>query len=78
MDINKEAEEYTKDLIESKSAQSYESTWVSSIFIAGYNSKATQAKILQAQLDCLNKAKDLDILTVYNQIKENLKQLENE
>jgi CRISPR/Cas system type I-B associated protein Csh2 (Cas7 group RAMP superfamily) len=55
IDVNKEAEEYAKDLIESKSAQPHESTWVSSIFISGHNSKATQAKVIQGQIDVLLK-----------------------
>jgi len=54
IDVNKEAEEYAKDLIESKSVQPHESTWVSSIFISGHNSKATQAKVIQGQIDLLN------------------------
>jgi hypothetical protein len=47
-------------------------------FIAGANSKWVQAEKIKAQMESLNKAKDLDILTVYNQLKEQLRQLECE
>jgi hypothetical protein len=43
-----------------------------------YESKSFQAKILQVQIECLNRAKDLDILTVHRQLQQQLKELENE
>jgi hypothetical protein len=92
IDVNKEAEEYAKDLIESKSAQPHESTWVSSIFISGHNSKSTQAKVLQAQIDennsileliklrseCLNERLTFVIKNRINNLEQQLKELENE
>lgn len=47
-------------------------------FIAGANSKWVQAEKIKAQMECLNRAKDLDIQTVYLELKKQLKQLEDE
>lgn len=46
-------------------------------FIAGANSKWVQAEKIKAQMECLNRAKDLDIITVYFELKQQLKELEN-
>jgi hypothetical protein len=51
IEINKEAEEYAYQL------GVYDSKLVRP-FIAGHNSKATQAKILQAQIDILYEFRD--------------------
>jgi hypothetical protein len=81
IDINKEAEEYSSydnpNIPLRFGNHDYNETHKET-FIAGHNSKATQAKILQAQLSCLNRAKDLDILTVYKEIQQQLKELEDE
>jgi hypothetical protein len=47
IDINKEAEEYSKSSLLNRKAAKH--------FIAGHNSKATQAKVLQAQINILLK-----------------------
>jgi hypothetical protein len=90
IDINKEAQEYAKDLIKLKSAQPHELTWVSSIFIKGHNSKATQAKVLQAQIDLLsiiysdNKTSDFssstfqDVVYELEKLQQQLKELQDE
>ena len=80
IDINKEAEEYadySNDYVPLSFGNKFNEN-TKRTFIAGHNSKATQVKILQAQLSCLNRAKDLDILTVYKEIQQQLKQLEDE
>jgi hypothetical protein len=58
IDINKEAEEYSSynnpNIPLKFGTHDYNETHKET-FIAGYNSKATQAKILQAQIDVLEK-----------------------
>jgi len=49
IDINKEAEEYRLLWVLKKELVS-----INDIFIAGHNSKATKAKIIQAQIDVYN------------------------
>ena len=88
IDINKEAEEY----LDRTYSLSYErTTWQKlhiKSFIAGHNSKATQADVIQAQIDVLE---DLDfnprenvvdfILNIKYKVRElqqQLKQLEDE
>lgn len=79
IDINKEAEEYSKSSLLNKKATKH--------FIAGHNSKATQAKVIQRQIDVLTDIKiavsDKNPFTLYNiankiqELKQQLKQLEN-
>jgi hypothetical protein len=95
IDINKEAEEYVKewclinsynerDMIHSHSLPNYETTisLLTKGFIAGHNSKATQAKIIQAQIDILYEFRDyVENSSIFNdrifKLQEQLKQLEN-
>jgi hypothetical protein len=51
IDLEKEAEEYRKKWIFLESGDT-----INDIFIAGANSKFVQSKILQAQIDVLEKA----------------------
>jgi hypothetical protein len=84
IDVNKEAEEYLKQW-----------DWAEDVnglgcFIAGHNSKSTQAKILQAQIDLLgiiysdNKTSDFsnptfqDVVYELEKLKKQLKELEDE
>jgi hypothetical protein len=76
IDINKEAEEYSKSSLLNRKAAKH--------FIAGYNSKAKQAKVLQAQIDVLRYIQGNSItpynVMIENKIKElqqRLKKLEN-
>jgi hypothetical protein len=83
IDINKEAEEYknSKKWADNMSVNN----WIDIIFIAGHNSKATQAKVLQAQIDVL-KSIDCNMVgyvttQIYlkiEKLQQQLKQLENE
>jgi hypothetical protein len=85
IDINKEAEEYAPvqnqcmlDVIQLNQRKQED-------FIAGHNSKATQAKIIQAQIDVL---KEIDVpmtgyitTQIYSKIgklRQQLKELKNE
>jgi hypothetical protein len=47
-------------------------------FIAGATSKWVEIEKISYALDILNRAKDLDILTVYHNLKEDLNQLQDE
>jgi hypothetical protein len=81
IDINKEAEEYAESSLLKRKAAKH--------FIAGYNSKATQAKVLQAQIEENNSILEMlkthgnerCVFVVKDRIEElqqKLKQLENE
>jgi hypothetical protein len=79
IDLNKEAEEYAKDFIEDKDLIELQIA----AFLEGHNSKATQAKIIQAQIDVLDKyAKTYGltsgIINFKKELEHQLKQLENE
>jgi hypothetical protein len=82
-DINKEAEELADEAVFKDNTHLYASYFQG--VIAGYNSKATQVKVLQGQIDLIqkigNKGKEecygnlkMELLSIYQQ----LKQLENE
>jgi len=84
MDLNKEAEKYCQ-------SSKFESEFghgmreVKEAFKAGANSKYVQAKILQAQIDVLNKTIDIfgsvnftTITGLRFELKQQLNQLENE
>jgi hypothetical protein len=47
-------------------------------FKAGHNSKATQVKTLQAQIDVLDELKEYSTHLIYNKIKKNLKDLQKQ
>jgi hypothetical protein len=68
IDLNKEAEEY---VLTKMNAGQFINAPIRA-FIAGANSKYVEQKILEAQLDILNRAKDLDIITVYNNVSKKL------
>jgi hypothetical protein len=83
IDINKEAEEYLLGFREGEVPKSFEE--VKQIYVAGHNSKATQAKILEAQINILNKTIDMfgnvnstTTTGLMWELKQQLKQLENE
>ena len=69
-DLNKEAKEY--------SVRNDVAGWLYNAFIAGANSKYVQSERIKAQLECLNKAKDLDIQTVYRDLQKQLEDLCNQ
>jgi hypothetical protein len=79
IDINKEAEEYAKSSLLNRKAAKH--------FIAGYNSKATQAKILQAKIETINMIincynllyEDInDLKLTISRLQQQLKELEND
>jgi hypothetical protein len=91
IDINKEAEEYAKNKpMEGFDTQMRRDTFnrysLKDSFIAGYNSKATQAKVIQGQIDsyqeCLyyidENHNEKFIINKINKLTEQLKELENE
>jgi hypothetical protein len=77
IDINKEAEEYAESSLLKRKAAKH--------FIAGYNSKSTQAKVLQAQIDILkeysdyywNKTSTERIIKHIEILQQQLEQLQN-
>jgi hypothetical protein len=86
IDINKEAEEY----LDRTYSLSYEKTTWQKLhiksFIAGHNSKATQAKVIQAQIELsihyMNNTNDADTLYFIGkqvtELQQKIKQLKNE
>jgi len=90
MDVNKEAEEYLLGFRGGEVPKSFDE--VKQIYIAGHKSKATQAKVLQAQIDMLKELDLSDYDVEYGELREyrnkirrkvfelqqQLKQLENE
>jgi hypothetical protein len=83
IDISKEAEEYAKTITNLPQWNKHDAN----IFIAGHNSKATEAKILQAQIDVLKSHvehptkpgyKRYDILDKIKKLEKELKQLKDE
>lgn len=86
IDINKESEEYASyknDNIPIEFGNEKFNESVKKHFIAGHNSKATQAKILQAQIDILYEFRDyVESSSIFNdrifKLQQQLKQLENE
>jgi hypothetical protein len=71
--IEQEAEEYKQHLI------SLEGNKITAIFgrngfIAGHNSKATQAKVLQAQIDVLKKHRNNETMYWLDKSIDNLEQ----
>jgi hypothetical protein len=80
IDINKEAEEYLLGFREGEVPKSFEE--VKQIYVAGYNSKATQAKIIQAQIDILYEFRDyVENSSIFNdrifKLQQQLKELED-
>jgi uncharacterized circularly permuted ATP-grasp superfamily protein len=82
IDLNKEAEDY-RQINRDQWGEGYTSYDFIPAFIAGANSKHVQAKILQAQIDLLNKVLD-DIFwneeyltNKINELQQQLKELEN-
>jgi len=81
IDINKEAEEYAQNEIKDRGDDN-DKLICKIDFIAGYNSKATQAKILQAQIDILKENRNPE--TMYwldnsiEKLQKQLKELKNE
>jgi hypothetical protein len=84
IDINKEAEKYLLGFREGEVPKSFDE--VKQIYIAGHNSKATQAKVIQGQINILkeysdyywNKISTERILKHIEILQKELKQLENE
>jgi polyhydroxyalkanoate synthesis regulator phasin len=84
IDLNKEAEEHWKMqyiMALDESTKPY----IIQDFIAGANSKYVQAKIIQAQIDVLNKTIDMfgnvnftTTTSLIFELRQQLKQLENE
>jgi hypothetical protein len=67
IDINKEAQEFLNN-------KWVKGSYNGKLFIAGHNSKATQAKVLQAQIDILTECgydyRDAIIKKLQQQLKE--------
>jgi hypothetical protein len=75
IDINKESEEYSKSSLLNRKAAKH--------FIAGHNSKATQAKVIQGQIDIVQSlyqhfGADSYMAYLGEKLQQQLKQLENE
>ena len=85
IDLNKEAEEYANyknDNIPMEFGNENFNESVKSHFIAGHNSKATQAKILQAQIEILEGVDgeyyySMSIVNKIKELQQQLKELEN-
>jgi hypothetical protein len=85
IDINKEAEEYIENDLELYESLtdghiSYDIaiSLLKNIYSAGHNSKATQAKVLQAQIDILREVNINNIDVLYKELQQKLKELEND
>jgi len=88
IDINKEAYELYPENWESIMEGNHDTnSYERQAFIAGHNSKATQAKVLQSQIDLCNRAlswsNEVDPTSDYIEkeliaLQQQLKQLENE
>jgi hypothetical protein len=91
IDINKEAEEYAKkqcdDMYNKIGLTGAQWGWETKLdFIAGHNSKATQAKVIQGQIDayqdCLyyidENRNEKYIHSKIQDLQQQLKELENE
>jgi len=80
MDLNKEAEEYVKNLFGKDLEQPFKAEIYDaySDFIAGANSKYVQAKIIQAQMDILKRTSSERWTDIFEELQQQLKQLENE
>jgi hypothetical protein len=88
IDVNKEAEEYAKkqcdDMYNHIGLTGAEWGWETKLdFIAGHNSKATQAKILQAKIEILEGVDgeyyySKPIYIMIEELKQQLKELEND
>jgi hypothetical protein len=85
IDINKEAEEYANSFRFISESDSWFNNKYNS-FIAGHNSKATQAKVIQTQIDVLEEVKELVDYKHFESVKleykihkfqQQLKNLEN-
>jgi hypothetical protein len=90
IDINKEAEEWSKkwclinsynerDMIHSHFLPNYETTisLLAKGVIAGHNSKATQAKVIQGQIDVLKELDEINITNSDNNFGNSFKRLRN-
>jgi len=82
MDINKEAEEYANSFRFISETDSWFNNKYNS-FIAGHNSKATQAKILQGQIEILEGVNgeyhySMYIVDKIKELQQKLKELKNE
>jgi len=84
IDINKEAEEYANQKWHGSSVVN---SLIKQGVIVGHNSKATQAKVLQVQIDLCNRAlswsNEIDATSDYMEkeliaLQQQLKQLEND
>jgi hypothetical protein len=83
IDINKEAEELfpinsTNGSMEMLSRHQLNNVLKQEGFIAGYNSKATQAKVIQAQIDILTECGYDYRDAIIKKLQQQLKELENE
>jgi hypothetical protein len=82
IDINKEAEEYANNFKLISKTDSWFNNKCNS-FIAGHNSKATQVKIIQAQIDILEGVDgeyyySKPIFKMIEELQQQLKELNNE
>ena len=82
--LNEAAEKYAQDLIDVKSGEPHQKTWIESIYgqgalsteaANGCNKHVEKAKI-EFAMQILNRAKDLDLQTVYSELKTKLKEYE--
>ena len=70
MNLNKEAEEFSKQYLDSHN--------YIRPFIKGANSKYVQAKIIQAQISILRKSTYEGYIDLMEELQQQLKQLEND
>ena len=75
IDINKEAEEFLNN-------KWVKGSYNGKLFIAGHNSKATQAKVLQAQIDVLKEHRNPETMywldSSIKKLEKQLKELQDE
>jgi phosphopantetheine adenylyltransferase len=80
IDLKKEAKEYLKYL-DDKTGTTWtedDSSIVEAFEDFAKTSKYVQSERIKAQLECLNKSKDLDIQTVYRDLQKQLEDLCNQ
>jgi hypothetical protein len=80
IDINKEAEEYANNWeeitgLDPENTSPLECSKID--FVAGYNSKATQAKVIQGQIDVLKELDEINISNADNNFGNSFKRLRN-
>ena len=85
IDLQKEAEEYAKSLYTPFTSLQDEIDWIEDRidilcvgYTAGANSKFVQSKILQAQIDVLDKCCTIHWMDLKEELEQQLKDLQNE